>query len=343
MENIKQYNEIAFPLLNDSQKAPITQATNIVASYSGEEFENFILEWLKYCCKKINESTVIGRIGGTGDNGIDIYENTNGKISYYQCKRYTSALTRPQFIEIIIKVLWHCFKSDIEKPEKLYIIAFKGVNGQVLPLLAKNQMATLKDSIITGAPKALSDLKFSDDAEPFISYLKKITDYSFVEKIDLDDIVKEYCLSEYKMFRFITTSPSHITRKEIQKGNYEENIFYKQLANIVTRNKNKVLLKAKEQYYSALCLEETDKYLLGSNAEFKKLEQEVSSNIDPVRNQHFDDMFNRYNQIVASAMATLTSNVALDYSLHMVQADDKVGICHKFVNENTLSWEEEDE
>lgn len=55
MENIKQYNEIAFPLLNDSQKAPITQATNIVASYSGEEFENFILEWLKYCCKKINE------------------------------------------------------------------------------------------------------------------------------------------------------------------------------------------------------------------------------------------------------------------------------------------------
>lgn len=343
MGNIKQYNEIAFPKLNDSQKAPITQATNIVASYSGEEFESFILEWLKYCSKKINDSTVIGRIGGTGDNGIDIYENTNGKVSYYQCKRYKSALTLPQFIEIVIKVLWHCFKSDIEKPEKLYVIAFSGVNSVVLPLLAKDKMVTLKDSIITGAPKALSNLKISDDTEPFISYLKKMTDYSFVKKIDLDDIVKEYCLSEYKMFRFITTSSSHIKRKEVQMRNYEENIFYKQLSNIVTRNKDKVLLKAKEQYYSALCLEETDKYLFGDNKEFMRLEKEVSSNIDPIRNQHFDDMFNRYNQIAASAMATLTSSIALDYSLHMIKADDKVGICHKFVNENTLSWDKEDE
>lgn len=343
MGNIKQYNEIAFPKLTDSQKAPMIQATNIVASYSGEEFESFILEWLKFCGKKINDSTVIGRIGGTGDNGIDIYENTNGKVSYYQCKRYKSALTLPQFIEIVIKVLWHCFKSDIEKPEKLYIIAFSGVNSVVLPLLAKDKIATLKDSIIAGAPKALSDLKISDDAEPFILYLDNITDYGFIEKIDLDDIVKEYCLSEYKMFRFISTSPSHITRKAVQIENYEENIFYKQLAIIVTRNKNKVLLKAKEQYYSALCLEETDRYLFGNNNEFKKLEQEVSSNIDPVRNEHFDDMFDRYNKIASSAMSTLTSNIALDYSLHMIKADDKVGICHKFVNENTLSWEKEDE
>lgn len=343
MGNIKQYNEIAFPLLNDSQKAPITQATNIVASYSGEEFENFILEWLKYCRNKINENTVIGRIGGTGDNGIDIYENTNGVVSYYQCKRYDSALTQPQFIEIIIKVLWHCFKSDIEKPEKLYVIAFKGVNGKVLPLLAKNHENELKKYVIKGTTKALLNLKISDDPKPFILYLKKITDFGFVKKIDLDDIVTEYCVSPYKGLRFITTSSSEIKRKLVKEENYEENSFYKQLSNIVTKNKNKVLLRAKEQYYSALCLEETDKYLFGDNGEFIKLEKEVSSNIDPIRNQHFDDMFNRYNQIAASAMATLTSSIALDYSLHMIQADDKVGICHKFVNENKLSWDKEDE
>lgn len=343
MGNIKQYNEIAFPKLNDSQKAPLIQATNIVASYSGEEFENFILEWLKYCRNKINENTVIGRIGCTGDNGIDIYENTNGVVSYYQCKRYNSALTQPQFIEIIIKVLWHCFKSDIEKPEKLYIIAFKGVNGKVLPLLAKNHENELKKCVIKGTTKGLLNLKISDDPKPFILYLKKIKDFGFVKKIDLDDIVTEYCVSPYKGLRFITTSSSEIKRKLVKEENYEENAFYKQLSNIVTKNKHKVLLRAKEQYYSALCLEETDKYLFGDNGEFIKLEKEVSSNIDPIRNQHFDDMFNRYNQIAASAMATLTSSIALDYSLHMIQADDKVGICHKFVNENKLSWDKEDE
>lgn len=56
----------------------------------------------------------------------------------------------------------------------------KGVNGQVLPLLAKDQMATLKDSIITGAPKALSDLKISDDAEPFMTVTLPFTTISTV-------------------------------------------------------------------------------------------------------------------------------------------------------------------
>ena len=73
---IKQFNEIVFPNLNDSEKADFGRATNFISSYDGEEFENFILEWLKYCRQKLQPNTLIARIGGTGDSGIDIYENT---------------------------------------------------------------------------------------------------------------------------------------------------------------------------------------------------------------------------------------------------------------------------
>ena len=146
MTDIKQYNEISLPKLNKSQKASINIATNIVSGYSGEEFEQFILEWLKYCRKKIDKGSVLGRIGGTGDYGIDIYERNADKVTYYQCKRYSKQLTEPQTREIIVKVLWHAFNQRIEKPNKLVIIAFKGFNKKALTLLGDK--VKLKESVI---------------------------------------------------------------------------------------------------------------------------------------------------------------------------------------------------
>ena len=151
MEPIKQYEEISLPKLNKSQKASINIATNIVAGYSGEEFEQFILEWLKYCRKKIDKSSVLGRVGGTGDYGIDIYEKTNDKVTYYQCKRYSKQLTEPQTREIIVKVLWHAFNQRIEKPNELAIIAFKGFNKKTLTLLGDK--VKLKEIVIENIDK----------------------------------------------------------------------------------------------------------------------------------------------------------------------------------------------
>lgn len=343
MNEIKQYRDIALPALDDSQKGSIMQATNIVSAYSGEEFEQFILEWLKYCKKKLTEDTTLSRVGGTGDDGIDIFENTKGEISYYQCKRYNTSLTLSQFTDIIIKVLWHSFTSKIARPNNLYIIAFKGVNGKVAPLLGVDKEQDLKQHLIEDAKNALKRLRIQEDSIGFAQYLNEINDYRFIHKIALDDIIKEYCMSPYVLFRFISSSPSRIQRQYIPKEDYEEKAFYKQIKSIATHNKKRVLLSAKEQYYSALCLEETDKYLYGNNDEFSKLEKEVSSNISTVINKHFDDMFERYNAIIDRAMTATANNVSLDYSLHIVCADDKAGICHKFVNEDKLSWEKEDD
>ena len=82
--------------------------------------------------------------------------------------------------------------------------------------------------------------------------------------------------------------------------------------------------------------------MFGNNDEFLKLVKEVASNIEPVRNQHFDDMFARFNEIILSAMHTLTTNIALDYNLHIIEADDKAGVCHKLVEMNELFWDKED-
>ena len=343
MNKIKQYNDILLPSLTEDQKGPLVQATNLVSAYSAEDFESFILEWLKYCQKKLTKDTIIGKVGGTGDDGIDIYENTNGAITYYQCKRYHSLLTLPQITDIIIKVLWHAFKNDIAAPNNLFIIAFKGINQKALSLLSREKTAELKLHLINSMTEALKRLNINEDNAVFKKYLTTISDYGFIKKIDLDEIVKDYCLSEYVSFRFVSSNPSRLQRILVSKGEYQDEPFYKQMKAIASRNKTRVLLEAKEQYYSALCLKETDRFLYGNNDEFNKLEKEVSSNIFPLTNKRFDDLFERYNAIIEKAMSTTANNVSLDYSLHIVCADDKAGICHKFVNEDKLSWEKEDD
>lgn len=338
---IKQFNEIVFPNLNDSEKADFGRATNFISSYDGEEFENFILEWLKYCRQKLQPNTLIARIGGTGDSGIDIYENTDGKITYYQCKRYTHALTFPQVRQIIIKVLWHAFKQHIDYPSELFIIAFKGINGVAAKGLSDKQK--LKEALLKKYEDDLNNINITEDYSEFYDYLNDINDFSFIKKIDLDDIVKEYCKSDYAVFRFISTRDVNLKRILVPQRVYDSDPFILQLNTIIQRQKQRIIQSAKEQYYSAICLEETDKYLYGSNLEFLKLKKEVTTTIDIARFKHFDDMQERYLSILETAITTNAANVSLEYNLHLVSAQDKAGICHIMVNDGELSWEKEDE
>lgn len=341
MKPIKQYNEIALPKLNKSQKASIYIATNIVSNYPGEEFEQFILEWLKYCSKKIDKSSVLGRIGGTGDYGIDIYEKTNDKVTYYQCKRYSKQLTEPQTREIIVKVLWYAFNQRIEMPNQLVIIAFKGFNQKTLTLLGDK--VKLKESVIQNVDESLKDINVNDNSAAFVEYINNLDSFDFITVIDIDTIVTEYCLSEYCQFRFLSGAKIEVNRVVLPKGEYSQEKFCKELMNITTTKKERVLLTAKDQYYSALCLKETDRYLYGSDDEFLKFKDEVSSVIEPARQRNYDSLSDRHLAIIESAMSTIPSNVALDYDLHIITNKDKAGVCHIMVNEGTLSWENEDE
>ncbi len=338
---IKQFDEIVFPNLDDSQKADFSRATNVISSYEGGEFEDFILEWLKYCRNKLQSNTFISRVGGTSDNGIDIFENTDGKITYYQCKRYTHALTFPQVRQIIIKVLWHAFKQHIDSPSELYIIAFKGINNAAASGLSNKQK--LKESLLKNYEDDLKSINITEDCSGLYDYVNDLNDFTFIKKIDLDDIVKEYCMSDYAVFRFVSTRDVNLKRILVPQRVYDSDPFILQLNTIIQRQKQRIIQSAKEQYYSAICLEETDKYLYGSNLEFLKLKKEVATTIDITRFKHFDDMQERYLSILETAITTDASNVSLQYNLHLVSTQDKAGICHIMVNEGELSWEKEDE
>ena len=201
----------------------------------------------------------------------------------------------------------------------------------------------MKESVIQNIDASLEDINVKDDSAVFVEYIKNLSSFDFITSIDIDTIVTEYCLSEYCQFRFLSGTKVEVKRVVLPKGEYTQEKFCKELMNIATTKKERVLLTAKDQYYSALCLEETDRYLYGSDDEFLKFKEEVSSVIEPARQRNYDSLSDRHLAIIESAMGTIPSNVALDYDLHIVSNKDKAGVCHIMVNEGNLSWEKEDE
>ncbi len=66
------FNKIIIPKIKKENRIPESKMINYVSTFSGNEFEMFVFEWLKFCKKDINENSLIFRIGGTGDKGVDI-------------------------------------------------------------------------------------------------------------------------------------------------------------------------------------------------------------------------------------------------------------------------------
>lgn len=345
---MKKVSDVTFKKIDDLLKPSIINANSIVKSYDGTEFEQFILEWLKYCQHNNNPDIVIGRVGGKGDYGLDVFLNDNGKTSYIQCKNYSKSLSKVDFIEIILKVMWYVNANTISKPDKLIVIGASGYSQNVLDMLSSNvlfikdiNMSTddLTKALGKITKKKLTTTQISD----FKIFIAKISDWSFVSKIDLDDVVKEFCTSEYCVMRFTSSIYTKISKVEIEQEEFTRTKFYKQLDKIITKRKKNALINAKDSYYSALQLLETNRYLFGNDEEFKLLEKEVMDFIEPKRMKNYDSLQSRYSDIISRAQETPVDNNYLSYGLHLTTVSDKVGICHINVNSGNLSWEEEDE
>ena len=62
---------INLPKLEESEKIGFEAKKFINGTFSPEDFEAFVCEWIKFCKYK-GKSISIYNVGGTGDHGIDI-------------------------------------------------------------------------------------------------------------------------------------------------------------------------------------------------------------------------------------------------------------------------------
>lgn len=347
MTNIKNAistNSITAPKVRKQDKIEANRMTQTLLSYSGDEFEMFLFEWLKYCRKVLDDKSLLYRMGGAGDKGVDIYYKNDKETIYYQAKQYNKQLSKQDIIDIAVKIFWYEHLGEIDTPTKIYIISSKGLTSATLKLIKDKE--ELKKEIIKNAEQSLKNYKIKYTPITLTTFIESLNkqDCSKIDNIDINEIVLEYYNSDIGSIRFYKQQPFRYTRPIITP-NCEEDRFYIQISKIFENNpkKSQALSNAKESYYSCLSLKETDKYLFGNNDEFEIAKKEIYDGIEMLFYNNDND-FDRYLKCLQSVVQIRDCSSLLgENELNIINNSDKKGMCHYLVNEKILDWESQDE
>lgn len=234
--------------------------------------------------------------------------------------------------------------GEIENPTLIYIVSSKGITSSTLKLF--EDINELRMQVIQSASKSLkkNKISFTDESlENFLSFLKN-QDYSIIKNIDIDVIAFDYYNSELGSTRFYKKEPFRF-RVNITKNDFSDETFINQIKNIYNHSNklNQIISDAKDNFYSCLCLKETDKYLYGNNDEFDLAKEEVYQNVNMLFYNE-DKATDTYVKCLDKSTQTIINTSLLGVNgLNLVNNSDKKGFCHYLVNESKLKWEQKDE
>ncbi len=347
MANVKNtisIGSITVPKIRKKDRIETNRMIQTLLSYSGDEFEIFLFEWLKYCRKVLDDKSLLYRIGGAGDKGVDIYYKNNKETIYFQAKQYNKQLSKQDIIDISIKIFWYVHCGEIDIPTKIYIISSKGITNATLKLIKDKEM--LKKEIIRNAEQSLKNYKINYTSITLNDFIKSLNDqdYSKIDNIDINDIVIEYYKSDIGSIRFCKQQPFRYNRPKITPI-CEEDRFYLQISKLFKDNPKKsiALSNAKESYYSCLSLKETDKFLFGNYDEFEIAKKEIYEGIEMLFYSSDNDL-ERYIKCLQNVVQIRDCSSLLgENELNIINNADKKGMCHYLVNEKILNWESQDE
>lgn len=339
-----QFNKITIPKIKRENRIPESKMINYISTFSGNEFEMFIFEWLKFCKKDIDENSLLFRIGGTGDKGVDIYYKNCNKTIYYQAKQYNHQLALHEIVDIVVKIFWYVKSGQLDSPDVINIVSSQGITSKTNGVIVNS--IKLKESIIQGVEKSLDRLSIKyeqKNLESFIEYLKEL-DFSMIKILSIDEIIYDYYQSNLGTVRFYKQEPFRI-RIPVKRESYDEEEFVKQIKSIFQESKQqiKIISDAKDNYYNCLCLKETDKYLFGNNKEFEIAKEEVYEGVNMVFYNDDEDIQHFVDCLKQATNTNISSSVLGTSGLNIADNSDKKGICHMLVNDGRLKWETKNE
>ena len=350
MEKI-DISKVDFNNLKDKKiKAPYHK--NVV-DMSPDEFEYFVELWLKYC-KNFDNKYEVFRIGATGDHGTDVLLSFDKEKIIYQCKHYNKVLGENDVKRIVLKSLWYFMKdfSKIDYPSEIHIVSLNNYSLNILKIYkdmdVNGAKVKLKKAIIDYLKPALDaeDIKYKEsDLGEFKNYLETFN-YNNIILEDVDVIEKDFVDSKYINLVFETNLPISIPRKIPSNEKLNDEIYLDEIRNLLKQkgleqNKSdEIVNKSRIEYYSAISLETTCYYLFNDVEEFNKIKNEIETAVKVQADMYYNELYDRMMKIKLEAVHTNTSVSYLDYALHMVTNNDRIGTCHILVNEGNLHWDE---
>lgn len=324
---------------------------------SADDWEKFTEEWLD-----LKGSTYIKteRLAGAGDMGRDIVayvtepkDNPNYTWDCYQCKHYDHPL-RPSDIWVEFgKIIYYTFKSEYPIPKKYYFAAPQGIGTSLNKLLqnASTLKVELKNNWDTYCKNNITKTEEIILENDLLHYLN-VFDFSIFDSIAPKVIIEEYKIHEKYLVRFGGSLPPRPTvsiPSEIEDLRYIDQL----VKSYNTNSTNEILNvddissasykghfeDARKSFYKAEELRMLNRDSLPDGI-FENLKENIYDGVSSQSRKEFDDGYEKVLAIESEAgKIPIESNPLKD----ACQTIDKKGLCHHLVNDEKLTWVEEDE
>lgn len=331
---------------------PPIPAIERIKLFSGDEWEDFVLEWADSLRSTYAR---VERCGGAGDMGRDVVaiDQGDGQVwDNYQCKHYDHAL-RPTDVWVeLAKLAFYAQRGDYTLPRSYSFVAPRGAGTKLSNLLRSS--AALKQGLKVNwecyCEKAIISGKKVRLQGELLEYVDNM-DFGIFTALPPLRLIDAHTKTRWHIARFggglpprpdVPPPPEVLDAREacyIGKlwEAYADHLKKPVLCSDDIGNRTDLvehLGDSRVEFFSAEALRAFSRDTLPPR-EFEKLQGEVHSGIrDEIRASH-DDGYARVVAVVKTSRALQLTSHSLVSSLSV---RDRGGICHQLANDDKVTW-----
>jgi hypothetical protein len=328
---------------------------NVIKTYSEDEWEQFIREWVESLRDRYTE---VRKASGAGDKGRDVIGyvqsvNSSGPWDNYQCKHYDHPLYPGDMWKELAKLCYYTFIKRFSIPRQYFFVAPRGVGPEGLNLLENPKQ--MREGLIAQGMKG-DLLKVGGRAVLLSGELLKYVegfDFGIVKDVPPSKVIDEHHDTRYYAPRF----GGGLVRLPPDKADVPANIadiearFVEQLLEAYGDQSAKTFSNAEElgshpnfkrhfdrqrnYFYLAELLRNFTRDNIPEDGCFERLQDLIYDGvIDTVENDYANG-FERLKETVKAARQLQIDSHPLRECL---EGYHRSGVCHQLANDNRVKW-----
>jgi hypothetical protein len=320
--------------------------------YDPDDWEQFILEW----AYSLHPDYVqVKRIGGSGDQGIDIAgflsdDHFEGLWDCYQAKHYVDALTPATAYAEILKMFGHVILGHYTLPRKYYFVAPRGAGPTLNRLISHpTEMKEKFLAAISDGTPLVRDVP--NDTLKAARELAATVDFTMFNAMQLTELLSGHAETRYHAFRFGTALPERGPVElpppdvESSEARYVEELLrvYREATGSADMNVTDLqahvdhldhFRRQRRAFYSAEALRMYARDSVPQGT-FERLVDHLHEGVVEVAEAHYATGRERL-----TAVLTQATNVQLNSQrlVEITGPEDRRGVCHHLANDDRLKW-----
>lgn len=355
-KDIKEPNALLTAAVTSTQvqNGPVIPPQQRLLSYSPEEWESFVEEWLYYCLGKNYQK--VQRSSGAGDMGIDVAgfvddKRLEGIWDNFQCKHYNDAIAPTNVWAEFGKIIWYSFNREYTVPRRYYFVSPKGVGTKLSRLLSN--ATKLRDELVKNWDQHVKKAITSKQEVPLEGKLRAYVDgfdFTIFDAKTSLELVEDHRATPVHATRFGGGLPSRpAPNAPPEKIEPSESCYVTQLlgaysehtsttidkpAAITQQKLKNHFFRQREAFYGAEALRVFARDTVPSGT-FESLQNDIYDAVIDTHDGHHAD---GYEKVCAVTKAAQELQITANALITCANPKDRHGICHQLVNDDRLWW-----